>query len=348
MTGSTIRLKHLQIFRNAKSGLKYAYFRKGNVRIRIKSEPGTPEFIREYEAAERKANKKAEAPGTLGLAICEYKTTRHFAEDLEPVTRREYLRYIKHLERAADMPLREIVPAWIADLRNKYDKGHGFRSANMLLTVLRRILENARENGHVDHNFADGIANAKRPKRLKKQNRPWEPEEVAAVMDAAPPQLRIVIALCRATGLRIGDAIRVQRSGQRDGWLQWRTSKRDVWAYLPIRGWLAAELARAPQHNAITILATSSGRPWASSDSVGGGIRKLFGRLVAEGKVQPGLTIHGLRHTVGHELADAGCTDEEIAAWLAHTSTATAKIYTEGAKRKRSMRRAVARLEGEQ
>lgn len=344
MTGSVVRLKGLQIFKSTKNGKIYAYHRASG--RRLTGEIGSAEFLKQYSDAVASLSAKQEKPASLGQAIREYRATEYFRDDLADVTRDEYNRYLKQLEKSADMPLAEVTPMFIARLRNTYSEDHGFRAANMMLTVLRLVLAIAKENGHVMENHANDIANARRPKRLGKPNRPWTPEELRVVMDAAPPHLRIVIALCRATGFRIGDAICLPRSVIKNGWIQWETRKRGVWATLPIRGWLADELERAPKHDAITICATTDGTPWASSDSVGCVIRRLFGALVAEGKVGKGLTIHGLRHTVGFDLAEAGCTDDEIAAWLAHTSTATAKIYTEGAKRKRSVESAMLRLEG--
>ncbi len=47
-----------------------------------------------------------------------------------------------------------------------------------------------------------------------------------------------------------------------------------------------------------------------------------------------GYTIHGLRHLRGMELAEAGCSEFEIMAQLAHTTPAMAAHYTRGARRK--------------
>jgi integrase len=43
--------------------------------------------------------------------------------------------------------------------------------------------------------------------------------------------------------------------------------------------------------------------------------------------VQPGLTFHGLRHTVGKNLAEAGCDTRTIAAFLGHKTEDMAKLY---------------------
>ncbi len=74
----------------------------------------------------------------------------------------------------------------------------------------------------------------------------------------------------------------------------------------------------------------------------------LIRRLVKEGKVGPGLTFHGLRHTVGKKLAEAGCTKEQIKAVLGHKSDAAANIYIEEASRKTLATAAIRKLEGTQ
>jgi integrase len=71
-------------------------------------------------------------------------------------------------------------------------------------------------------------------------------------------------------------------------------------------------------------------RPWIAS-----GFRavffKLIRALVGDYKVSPGLTIHGLRHTVGDELAELGFSSRDIADYLADRSEAMGKHYSAGA-----------------
>lgn len=58
---------------------------------------------------------------------------------------------------------------------------------------------------------------------------------------------------------------------------------------------------------------------------------KLIRALVGDYKVSPGLTIHGLRHTVGDELAELGFSSRDIADYLADRSEAMGKHYSAGA-----------------
>ena len=73
--------------------------------------------------------------------------------------------------------------------------------------------------------------------------------------------------------------------------------------------------------NAATLVTNSSGQPYSES-----GFRTMIHRLGAElateGKVKPGLTIHGLRHSLGKELYDLGLEREARKAVMAHESDA--------------------------
>jgi integrase len=53
--------------------------------------------------------------------------------------------------------------------------------------------------------------------------------------------------------------------------------------------------------------------------------------LEAEGLVEPGLTMHGLRHTLGTRLRGAGADDRTIADILGQKSVSIGRFYSESA-----------------
>lgn len=61
---------------------------------------------------------------------------------------------------------------------------------------------------------------------------------------------------------------------------------------------------------------------------------RVIEALSAKGKIRPQLTIHGLRHSRGIELAHAGSSDAEIMAQLEHKSERAARIYRSQANRR--------------
>lgn len=71
---------------------------------------------------------------------------------------------------------------------------------------------------------------------------------------------------------------------------------------------------------------------------------KFNGKLEAEGLVAKGLTIHGLRHTLGGWLADAGCDLDTIRRVLGQKTLTMAQLYSERAQKEVATTDAMNRL----
>jgi integrase len=67
--------------------------------------------------------------------------------------------------------------------------------------------------------------------------------------------------------------------------------------------------------------------------------QRLKGRLVNEGKVELGLTIHGTRHTHGARLAEMGFDPRAIANHLGDKSLAMGKLYSDEASKQMSRKK---------
>src|SRR5258706_1577455 len=74
---------------------------------------------------------------------------------------------------------------------------------------------------------------------------------------------------------------------------------------------LTAILAEAPRHDAITICANSRGKPWTVS-GFNSSWQKFRRKLEREGRIGPGLTLYGLRHTVAVILREMGYDERTI------------------------------------
>jgi integrase len=94
----------------------------------------------------------------------------------------------------------------------------------------------------------------------------------------------------------------------------------------------------------VTLAATSEGTSWTES-GFNSSFYKLIGKLEETGKVAPGLTFHGLRHTVGTLLAEAGTDLDDIRRVLGQKTLAMAQHYSEGAKKAKATRGIVHRLD---
>ena len=164
------------------------------------------------------------------------------------------------------------------------------------------------------------------------------------VIDHAPPPVRLPIALAMCTGLRKADVFSIKISAIHNGKISICNSKGGIPIKLPIHPILADALAGRPTVDATQIALRSDGKPW-TPDGFDTVWHRLKSRLEAEGKIDKGLTMHGLRHTLGVLLKEAGAHDGEIADVLGQSTTAMARYYSQGADLSDKMQDIVKRLE---
>jgi integrase len=253
------------------------------------------------------------------------------------------------------MPLRALTPQLVASVRDRAHQAKGWRRANYVLSVLSVLCEWARSKGIIASNPCTGIARFDRPKTARHANRRWERDEIVAVLDAAQaraPQLVLPILIARNTGMREGDVLRLTRTAWDGRTFRWRARKNGAEQEMspPPRELLDALVERlgVAQVDQRKMCQNSRGEPWAEN---GSGFRasffKLIRQLEAEGKVRLGLTFHGLRHTVGVELAEAGASEETIKAVLGNVSNAALRVYLRSARKSVAMQRAVTMIDAE-
>jgi integrase len=106
-----------------------------------------------------------------------------------------------------------------------------------------------------------------------------------------------------------------------------KTGQLVVW---PVPATLKSILVEPPTSDAPTLAVNSRGKSW-TEDGFRTSWRKLRLRLEAAGKVQPGLTVHGLRHTVATILREEGFDERTIADALGQKSESMARHYTRDA-----------------
>lgn len=353
-----MRVRGIKRYRHPKTGIVYCYHRATG--IRILSEFGTQAFFDELlklngqEVRGHVAQKKAET-GSLSAVIEYYKTTNAFLT-LSERTRKDYERYCDFLQPLWHLPVNAFTAPQIAKLRTKWSKEKGIRAVNYLLAVMSVLMGQAVELGLLKSNPLRDVKKVRKPRDAPLRNRPWELDERRAVLAAAPPHLKLPIVLGMFYGLREGDVLRLSRAVLVDREIKVLTSKRKVPIRLPIFPEL---LAAAAEHDASLqtrqarqarrrghqrasddtrcLCLNSQGMAWTES-----GFRASFGKmrrkLELKMAIAPGLTFHGLRHTVATVLAEAGVEAETIAAWLGQRSTAMAAHYSREAKRHRLVR----------
>ena len=91
-----------------------------------------------------------------------------------------------------------------------------------------------------------------------------------------------------------------------------RQNKTGNIVFVPEHGHLTKVLDATPKV-ATVVVTSKSGRGY-SENGLRSSFQQLRVRLESEGKIDPGLTFHGLRHTVATKPADAGADAEAIVA----------------------------------
>lgn len=341
------KLKH--VCRVRSKGTDYYYVRMpGHGAVRMLERPGTPDFLAEYKHIMADLAQGAQGPkmppGSLGWLIEAFRKSDRW-QDLKPRTKESYLRAIGFLKGLEAIPAKEFTRPAILKIRDeKLRPDHGIWTANYCVMFLGLAFAYAYDMGMVKQNpLAERVRRLRKPKDAPKANRPWSPQERATVLSEAPPHLRLVLTLAMCTGLRKGDVLTVTMGAIKDGTIEVRTAKRGRLVRVPIHPLLAEALALRPQSDALQIALTSYGTAW-TYDGFNASWQAFKGRLEKEGKIAPGLTIHGLRHTLGHLLHEAGATDRDIADMLAHKGTAMAQHYSDGADLSDAAKATVLRL----
>lgn len=309
---------------------------------RLQADPATAAGILEVKALDERAaalvTASKAATGTLA-ALWEAYAGRDTPEwkNLKPRTRSDYQKVRDWLGKGADRAIvRAITSQQVLALRDKAFKAKGRRFANYVVTVLHIVLAWGKLRGWCDANPAHGVPSIRRPTGARKVNRAWTPDEVSAFAAAAPTHLLVPFALGLFAAMRQGDALTVTWSAVRGGRLEWVASKNGEECEAPITGPLQIVLleARGRRSNATDQIAVNSyGDAW-TQNGYRASFFKLVRRLTEEGKLKPGCTFHGLRHTIGAHASNEGSSDRQVAAAIGDRSPAMAQIYARDAERK--------------
>ncbi len=304
-----INLPHIHaVKKRLADGRVVTYYYHRLTRKRIHGEPGTPEFLESYKEASAATGHDR---NTLSGIIHEFVRSPEFAQ-LALRTRTDYHRHLLTIgEVFGDAPLEVLQDRRFRALalkeRDRIAQA-STKQADYWWAVLRRILSWAVDRGMLETNVCKGGG---RLYRSDRRDRIWQPEQIDALMQAASPQMQLAVLLALYTAQRQGDLLALRWNawdGRRLKLTQHKTGQQVIIpAVLPLR----EAMANAPR-TAVTILTNTRGRPWSANS-----FRSAFQKTRARAKIT-GLTFHDLRGTCLTWLAEAGCTEAEIAAISGH------------------------------
>lgn len=350
-------------------GETFLYWSRPNhPRIRLQSPdrswPLLWEAFGHFIASER-APSRAPTPRSLLHYIAEYEASADF-QNLTPRVQRNYGRWLREFRAdLGELDVADLTPYFLTKMRDAWNL-RGYEAANTALKVLKPILTRARIAGAMaDADESDPlslVAKVDRPHGMGEAHPIWTEDELSAALAwcleagadglQRAPGLGRALALARYAGFRRQSVCSVPRSARRmvpdeDGVprrrLVWLTEKRKVLADKPEDPRLTEVLKVTPD-KALTIAYNADGQPWKERQ-LNQAVTRLMDRLARAGLVRSfedeagavrcPLTIHGLRHARGVELADAGASDAEIMAQIDHATTRAAAIYRRQAERRK-------------
>jgi integrase len=331
---ATIKLKHVNAFKDRKGRLWHYYRRPGCKAVRLPGAVGSAEFMAAYAVIEGAAPKKGlgfAKAGTFAALALSYLNSARFREK-RPETRRSERGNIDRL--VAEHGSKPVATLQRAHVQAIVDaKAETPSAARNVLAAIRAIMDHAVAIEQRKDNPAIGV---KRPKIRTPGYRTWEEADIAAYRARHPvgTRARLAIELLVNTGQRRGDVVLMGRQHVRDGVLYVRQSKTGAEVFVPVLPPLQAALDALPTVN-MTYLVTSDGKPFTAA-----GFGNWFRECCNEAGLR-GLSAHGLRKATCRRLAEAGRSANEIAAITGHRTLRMVQRYTEAADRRRMAKAAM-------
>jgi integrase len=186
---------------------------------------------------------------------------------------------------------------------------------------------------------------------------PLSPDEVRAILSAAPPIVRLFALTAVLTGARRNEVasltwdrvdtekatLTLDRQWSPTGWAPLKSRKR-VHA-MPAELWQALLDHRAASPYSAAddfVFATATGNPIDGSNML-----RWFKKAATDAKITRRVWLHQLRHTAGTRAAEMGLSSLEVAAILGHAQASTSERYihlARGVDRDRAERIATATL----
>nr|WP_083332702.1 tyrosine-type recombinase/integrase [Hyphomonas sp. Mor2] len=326
------------MFDHDRSGRKRWYVRLvvdgKNKKRRIRSPEGSEAWVAEYkailedmQASDRPRPKNPYvAVHSLAWLINQYFISPRFKE-AKPATQAQRRSILLRISKeSGHRDCRTLTKEAVQAGRDKRAKTPG--AANNMLKAMKAMYNWAMDSGHVTYNPVEGV---KRLKMGESSWKPWTRDQREQFKSAHPygTTARTAYHLAFDGGLRRSDVVRIGRQHRDATHLRIDQQKTGKAVALLVTPELAEALDTAPG-DGLLYIQTAFGKPF-SVKGFGAAVR----RWVNAAGLPPELTLHGLRKADGVRMAEAGATENEIAAKLGHSDTRSASIYTKGANQQR-------------
>lgn len=335
---TAIDLKHLHNFRD-RHGKPRCYVRvPGQKAVALPGLPGSAEFLAAYQdalsmAAPRLIGASRTIAGTIDAAVIAYYEDNSFLA-LGDTTRHTRKVILEHFR--AEHGTKKLTTLQAPHVAAIVGKKPPFAARNWL-KVLRGLMTFAVAMGLRKGDPTQGI---KMPKVKAGEIATWTEAEIAQFEAWHPvgSKARLALALLLYTAQRRGDVVKMGRQHIRDdGALSLRQEKTGALVEIPVHPTLAAIIAETPIAGQMTFLVSLTGAAFSSA-----GFGNAFRDWCDEAGMPKHCSSHGLRKAACRRLAEAGCSEHEIAAISGHESLAEVRRYTRAASRVKMARSAMA------
>lgn len=320
------------------------YFYHRATGSRLPDDYGSPAFARAWAEAEARAARpllRLTDPSSYAGLIDAFKESAEW-KALKPRTQSDYQRCIDWMSKQGSdaRPAGGLTQARCEKLLDLAVKERGWRGGLYILQFNRRLYawvmeRSARKRTWGEVNPWADIKPPQRPRNTPRANRAWEPWEVAEVLSRAPVGLARAYVL-GASGMDGSTLWEARWAEYQNGGFAVDRGKTGAEGFSlvprPLR--LFLDEGERPSEFIVT---TEGGEQFANVNSLQTQSSEFLRGLAKDGQVGAGLTLHGLRHTIGKAVADSGGSLHAIQAALQHKSSRMALHYSNEADRKRAL-----------
>jgi len=279
----------------------------------------------EYSQFKQKTSiKKAIDEATVLGLFTYYQSTQAFMS-LKPNSQRSYLTAMAEV---AKMPFASLKAVSVGP--NEADKLYldikarkSVHNAVTICKIMRRIWFVGLRAGRVQSNpFQKMGLEAVEDRKVL-----WSPEQVQTFVDTADklgtPSVGTLALLCYDLCQRPGDMRQLKWSDISNGTVRFTQEKTGVEMVLPLSPRLQTRLASMPKHSSdYVVVCESTHKPYD---------RRLYAKWAVRvrnaAKLPAELQIRDLRRTGATEMAEAGCTEDELRSVTGHQSRDVLSIY---------------------
>lgn len=319
----------------SKGRVYYYYKRNGKRHGALSGEPGTLEFVSEYDRIHRTLGKSDGqlTMGTIMALIHEYKQSADFS-NLSPKSKVDYTHHLERIkQQMGPNRIKAVTKAAVMLYRDKLQSKPA--TCNYRMAVLRKLMSFALDRGYIEVNPATN------PKRLKIGTwDPWSDDQIKTMLGTPKQGLQTALYLALYTGQRQADILAMTWGRDKKQRIEVRQEKTGKFVAIPIHRELRVYLSTLDK-NTINMVVRADGIPYRQNHF------KHDWKDEMDRLGITGVVFHGLRKNATNNLLEAGCTSSEVSA-ITGMSLRMVEHYSKGVNQSKLADAAIEKLEQHQ